>query len=334
MPYTVPYSFQEYRSSVVDLDTDISKKARKSRDYLIDQIKSLANKDHFIPQLTSSTTKYIPFGSFARNTKVQPLDDVDLLLLLNGSNTTPFYLFGESYELSLKSNRYDLIFYINQRNFLNSTKILNKFKSALFSVPNYTKAEIKRSGVAVVLSLSSYDWVFDIVPAFSVSDGFGGTAYYLIPDGYGSWMKTDPRKDQNFVTDANKRHNGKLLPIIRLIKYWNTYRHSPPRLPSYYLETMLIRKSKFHKPYSTIRSELYHIFSDLKRSLLSPCPDPKGFGPDLSQSVDWEVREKVSEAAGKMASHVFRANKYEENGDNRAAINEWAKIFPNFPKYG
>ena len=121
--------------------------------------------------------------------------------------------------------------YLDNYGYLNSTKVLNKFKSSLAGVRNYQKADIKRTGVAVVLSLSSYAWVFDIVPAFPVKDYSSGIAHYLIPDGLGEWMRTDPRKDQELITEVNKRHNSLLLPLTRLIKYWNTYRYSPPRFP-------------------------------------------------------------------------------------------------------
>ena len=72
MPYTVNTSFDAYRSSTVDLDPNDVAIARKSRDYLVDQIKTVADKDASFPKTNGNNKAY---GSFARSTKVRPLDD-------------------------------------------------------------------------------------------------------------------------------------------------------------------------------------------------------------------------------------------------------------------
>lgn len=332
MPGTVNTSFDTYRSSNVDLDPDDVATARKSRDYLVDQIKSIADKDLAFPRLYGG---YKAYGSFARSTKVRPLDDIDLLLLLNGKGTTSVAGWNYQYRLRVDTVTDSLKPYMNDDGYLNSTKVLNKFKSALAAVPNYSRADIKRNGVAVVLSLSSYDWVFDVVPAFPVGDGNNGTAYYLIPDATGEWKRTDPRKDQELITEVNKKHNGLLLPVIRLIKYWNTYRNSPPTLPSYYLETMIITGLRYSvTSISSIKAAIPTVFNNLRSSVLSACPDPKGLGENLEVGVDYDTRTKVSTSAKDMASYAQSALDSEGRGDQKSAIAYWSKVFPNFPAYG
>ena len=71
---------------------------------------------------------------------------------------------------------------------MNSTRVLNAIKTGLAAVPNYSKADIKRTGVAVTLNLTSRPWVFDIVPALEVGDP---VKHYLIPNGKGTWMRTE-----------------------------------------------------------------------------------------------------------------------------------------------
>jgi len=56
--------------------------------------------------------------------------------------------------------------------YVNSTRVLNAIKSGLTAVPNYRKAAIKRTGVAVTLDLSSRTWAFDIVPSVEVADSY------------------------------------------------------------------------------------------------------------------------------------------------------------------
>ncbi len=334
MPYTVNTSFDTYRSTNVDLDRDQVSRARNSRDYLVGQITTVANRDSTFPLLYGG---YKAYGSFARSTKVRPLDDIDLLLLLNGKGVS----IQERPENHcwLKVNVTEnptLSLYLDNYGFLNSTKVLNKFKSALTSIPQYKKSDIKRNGVAVVLGLSSYDWVFDIVPSFPVYN-YAGTEiiYYAIPDGRGEWMRTNPQKDQDLITEVNRLHQGLLLPIIRLFKYWNTYCYSPPALLSYYLETMImmrLRQSLY--PLTSIKSAIPIVFNELAYAVLASCPDPKGLGENLEVGVDIDVRRKVSAAAKDMASKAYLALDAENRNDHRTAIQYWASIFPNFPAYG
>ena len=55
-----------------------------------------------------------------------------------------------------------------------------------------------RNMQAITLQLSSYPWNFDIVSCFYTDAGF-----YLIPNGYGKWEKTDPRIDNKRTTRIN-----------------------------------------------------------------------------------------------------------------------------------
>jgi hypothetical protein len=76
MPYTVWGAFDTFRKNTVDLVADEVSRALVSRDYLIDQIKTLARTDATFPRTSGDA---IPYGSFARKTKIRPLDDIDLL---------------------------------------------------------------------------------------------------------------------------------------------------------------------------------------------------------------------------------------------------------------
>jgi hypothetical protein len=332
MPYTVDYSFDAFRSQYVDLDPKDVEKARKSRDYLKDQITDIARSDNSFPKLYGG---YQPFGSFARRTKTRKLDDIDMLLLLNGTSTQERYLSAYSSRIYVKDTSLPIWLYTDDENYLSSTKVLNKLKSSLSSVPNYRQSEIKRTGAAVVLNLTSYDWVFDIVPAMPISDGAGGVNYYLIPDGKGNWMRTDPRRDQKAITEANKKQDGLLLPLIRLIKYWNVHYYAVPRISSYYLETMLINAFKYGYPKITsIKSGIPVAFQQLATSVQNSCGDPKGLGPNLDADVSWEVRTKVRDAAKKMAQFAQSALQNEQSGDHKLAISWWKTIFSDFPPYG
>ncbi|KPV54313.1 hypothetical protein SE17_04555, partial [Kouleothrix aurantiaca] len=261
---------------------------------------------------------------------------IDMLIKLDGSGLSHSSYGMYTYRLWLKDSSSPLRYLTNDNDdYLNSTKVLNKIKSSVSSISTYRNSVIKRNGVAVVLNLTSYDWNFDLVPAYGASDGQGGTAFFLIPDGKGNWIATDPRKDQDAITSANKAQNGYLIPLMRLIKYWNTRYYHCPTLPSYYLETLLINGLRYHYPaLSSVKVTVPIAFDALATGLLQSCPDPKGLGPNLDASLGWDDRSKVSSKAIDMAKYARWALEYEQKDDHKEAYKWWGFIFPDFPAYG
>lgn len=335
MPYTVPFSFNLFRKTSVDLDSEQASRARNSRDYLQNRISSFPDADADFPRLYRIAGRYQYFGSFARKTKVQPLDDVDILVVLNGKGTASTHSAGYTHWLRLDDSTSRLRHYLDGYGYVNSTKILNKLKSALKSIAVYRSAELNRRGEAVVLNLISYDWSFDLVPAFAVRDGSDGVAYYLIPDGKGEWKRTDPRLDQAAVTQANQWQDGNLIPLIRTMKYWNFRGRSAPRIGSYHLEAILIDGFSYGIPkISTLRCSIPDAFRILARKIMVACPDPKRLGPNLDADLEEGTRTRVRDAAQAMAAQARLALKAEEEEDNRTAIERWCKVFPDFPRYG
>ena len=81
MPYTVNSCFEKFRSEVVDLDSTRSATALVSRNNLMTNIDRLSEKGR-IPVLYPE--RHIAFGSFARKTKISPLDDIDLMIAIHG----------------------------------------------------------------------------------------------------------------------------------------------------------------------------------------------------------------------------------------------------------
>lgn len=74
MVRTVNEAFNVFVIDYVNLDSDETKLARNSRDWLLSQIYSFPYKDDKFPRLYSQ--KDIFFGSFARRTKKRELDDI------------------------------------------------------------------------------------------------------------------------------------------------------------------------------------------------------------------------------------------------------------------
>ncbi len=54
MAYTVGCAFNAFRTGIVDLDADVTKTGRASRDYLVDQIKAIAKSNTSFPSTTTT----------------------------------------------------------------------------------------------------------------------------------------------------------------------------------------------------------------------------------------------------------------------------------------
>ena len=333
MAYTVANAFNIFRSTEVDLPADVTKTARISRDFLIQQINGTAADDKTFPRLSGG---YISFGSFARSTKTRPLDDVDMLLLLNGRGTEsrPSQSNNYTYWLKIMDSSVPLASFPDDYGYVNSTKVLNKIKSGLSDIRKYKNADIKKNMEAVTLSLPSYDWVFDIVPAVPIADNNGGIAYYLIPNGKGDWKRTDPRIDEANCNRVDLRHNKLFRPTVRLLKYWNT-RPIAPALPSYYLEILAWKVFSTLPLIPTLQVGIERFFQTVRPHILMSCPDPKGLGPPLDADITSEAKQKVVEAmagAGKSADYALM---YERQGNHEKAIYWWQRVFgEGFPQYG
>lgn len=333
MPYTVQAAFDQFRKGTVDLDPEVTRTARASRDYLFSQLEKLASNEPDFPPLSGT---FLSYGSFARKTKIRPLNDIDFLAFLNGRGTSAMSSPSDSYTYWLKivESSAPLARFPDNYGYVNSTKILYKVRDSLRSLSSYRKAELKKNMQAVVLNLLSYDWSFDIVPAVPVSDGRGGTGYYLIPDGSGNWIATDPRIDADNATAVNQSHANKFLPTVRLLKYWNRRTHKPMLQP-YYFETLAINVFRYAPPIADFPAAVKYFFQNCPTCLWTSRPDPKNLGPALDTGVPYETKQKVADAMSKAAQDAGWALISESLQNIRDAIFWWNHIFGSeFPTYG
>ena len=332
MATTVIQAFNQFLAGTVNLDSEKTKKARGSRDWLIGQIEHFSDDDEKFPVIYSEMN--IHYGSFARRTKKRPLDDIDIMICIKANDCT-YIEYADRIEITAPDTATRFIDYRNDgTKILNSRKLINKFVDKLFAIPQYKKAEIKRNLEAATLNLYSYDWVFDIVPCFfTIVDAFGKT-YYIIPDGKGNWKKTDPRIDKQRLIELNTTHDGNILNVIRTIKYWNK-RATMPSISSYLLENMIIEYylTKSTKASQYVDMELGNVFLDLYSRVYNTINDPKGIQGNIN-NLSSDEKLKISQKAYSDYSIAFEARKLENEKDMKGSINKWIEIFGDkFPKY-
>jgi len=272
----------------------------------------------------------IKYGSFARNTKISPLDDIDLLLTFSGEGSTYNMIsYGKNYILTVPETATLLRKLCNDDGTLNSIKVVNKIVSALDKIEHYKSAEKHRKQEAATLSLNSYEWCYDIVPAF-----YTDTKYYIIPDGQGGWKATDPRVDQDKIDRINSKHGGKTHQLIRTLKYWNK-RGAMTTVPSYLFENIILNYLDGVETLSDfIDVNLINFWHSLKSSIYNEVQDPKGFQGNLN-TLTYDEKAGIATKANDAYTKGYDAYKIETEEKNQSkAINKWIEIFGDkFPKY-
>lgn len=332
MAKTVIAAFNEFMKDSVNLDSDRTKKARSSRDWLVEQIHTFPDKDSDFPDIY--TEKNIFFGSFARKTKKRPLDDIDTMIALKAQGCT-YSEYTNMIEINVPDSSAQFKKLCNDNtSILNSKKLINLFIKNLKDIPQYENADIKRNQETATLKLLSYEWNFDIVPCFFTTEDSNGRTYYIIPDGNGNWKKTDPRLDRDRVTTVNQNKNGKVLNVIRATKYWNN-RPTMPTMGSYLLENMIL---DYYQDTSSDTSEyvdieMVKIFSEIKSRVYKSVIDPKGIQGDIND-LSWDEKVKIANRANADYEKAKEARKLESDEKQEDSIKKWREIFGDeFPKY-
>jgi hypothetical protein len=332
MASTVNTAFAEFLRDTVNLDPDQTKTARSSRDWLISQINRLPDRYSDFPLLVDDF--HLNYGSFARRTKIRPLHDIDIMIGLNAQSSTHL-IYSDRVEITANQNAERLVQLCHDgTSLINSKKVLNLFKAGLKGVPQYKAAEIKYTQQAAVLNLSSYDWSFDIVPCFMTATDEWGKTYYLIPDGNGHWMKTDPRIDKALSTSVNQQHNGYVLNVLRLMKFW-TKRPITTTIPSYLLETIVF---KYYEAKATETSaypdvEIPYLLDHIANTVIWDVQDPKGIQGNINK-LDSQERNRINAVAKRHAEYARQARQHEGNNNHKASISAWQDVFgPSLPSF-
>ncbi len=328
---TVNAAFAKFLRDSVNLAPGDSRGARQSRDWLRGKLNGFDGSHDDFP--LAYKDMHIDFGSFARRTKIRPLDDVDLIHCLKAEGAT--YLdVGSKVQLTAIDNTRLAGFRHADSKLLSSTRVLNKFKKHLDEIPQYSSAKTHRNQQAVTLELTSYDWNFDIVPGFFTTPEIDGRTYYIIPDGQGHWMKTDPRLDKERVTNVNQDHSGRMLDVLRALKFWNR-RPTMPSVPSYAFENVIL---SYYAIQTTTASEYVDIevakvLDHIRTAIYSAIPDPKGIQSDMN-TLTLEERYAVATRASLDAVKAAEARKLEGEGHQKASIKKWGEVFgTEFPTH-
>ncbi len=146
-------------------------------------------------------------GSYKKNTMVRPPSDVDAFLVIN-------------------RDRYSIT----------PNAVLNQLKRDLNN--SYPNSKIRQDKPCVTLDFNhcKIELTPAIMAGFSKEQGF-----YIPKPGGNEWMFTeDPKKQENMLSQANSRINGKLTPLIKMIKVCKKFNNIKD-IKSHEIEEIAIR---------------------------------------------------------------------------------------------
>ena len=141
-------------------------------------------RENNLIQLSYVTNSFLT-GSYKKRTMIKPPNDVDIFVLIDYSQ----------YEITPNA-------------------VLKKLKRDLSSA--YPNSSVRQDKPCVVLDFLHCK--FELTPAINVNQ-FSGFGYYIPAQGENTWRQVeDPGILEQQLSDANKRLNGMLTPLIKMMK--------------------------------------------------------------------------------------------------------------------
>jgi Second Messenger Oligonucleotide or Dinucleotide Synthetase domain len=150
-------------------------------------------------------------GSYARDTAIYPLDDVDIIFVINPTYWAVQSIFDPT-----------------------PTVVLESFANAIRY--RYPVSSVYGQRRSVRLQLFHLD--IDVVPAIQDKEN---TQLIRIPDRNASqWIVSSPLRHSENATKVNQARGGRFKPLVKLLKYWNYNLPRTAQFKSFAIETMAV----------------------------------------------------------------------------------------------
>lgn len=239
-------------------------------------------------------------GSYKRGTICRGERDIDLM--------APLAPFGNAkYWERYKDDSREFLYWVRDR--LNT---------------RYHSTTVSSKRVCVKLDFT--DIVTDVTPCFPRQGGG-----YLMSNGSGGWMNTNPPFHANLMATADITLGRKLKPMVRLMKAWNIA--NSHHLSSFHMELMVkeIHSGVIRSHAVEIEYTLRHLQNLVPKRFDDPWPDGQRIDSYLSASK----RDTILSILESDAKRAGEALAYERAGKVREAFERWAIIYGHtFPAYG
>jgi hypothetical protein len=155
-------------------------------------------------------------GSYARDTAIAPIDDVDIVFVID----------PEYWQDSLSG-------FLGMRP--QPRSVITTFANAIRY--RYPDSSVRTQRRSVRLQMNHLD--IDVVPALSEHED---PRIIRIPDiEEDTWIETAPKIHTENATDVNQRRSGLFKPLVKILKYWNSNLPAAATMKSLLIETIAVR---------------------------------------------------------------------------------------------
>ena len=243
-------------------------------------------------------TSYLS-GSYARDTAIAPLYDVDVV----------FVIFPDAWEKEWLATR------------PSPETVLQSFASAVRYRYRDSPVRVQRRSICLQL----FHVNIDVVPA--IESDAGGQMIWVPDRTTDTWIQSSPKKHSSIAAEVNRIRGGNFKPLVKLLKLWNSNLPNTARLKSFAIETMAVRLfqkveipsledglmryfdfvAHLHGQAQIIRwPDTYGMsFTRWSAEIL----DVAGTGSNLIANVDASRREKFVRYAVQSREHIIYAQK-------------------------
>lgn len=280
--------------------------ASRSHNFLRDQLMT-GNMDRIVEGSYLS-------GSYARDTAVSPLDDVDIIFLIKpGHWLSDWDRFWES-KPSPKA-------------------VLATFANAIRRRYDQSPVYVQRRSVR--LNMNHLD--IDAVPA--IQSPKDADMIWICDTTKEDWIETAPKKHEALASRLNASRGNNFKPLVKLLKAWNSALPSTASLKGFTVETMTARIFSVY-PFGTLQEglkiffdfmchlggnqTLYRFNNDCGMSFSwwnRVVPDTAGTGSNLLANVDGTRISKFVEQALRSRNKIVEAADatYQDTAERRLA---------------
>lgn len=251
-----------------------------------------------------SVSETIFSGSFARQTAIRPLNDIDILIVLSRKAHGTLLDGGP-------------------------TACLREVRRVLHAAwPNKEHPILQNRSVRVEFTGTGIG--FDVVPAFRDAED---AEVYTIPDrDTGRWILSNPRAHKEHAIRANERAGQRAKPLVKALKHWNQRFPEPP-LKSFHLELMVY--DLLVAPPESDAHGIASLFDGLASRVMRHCADPAGLGPDVDGGMTDQERGRARDLVEGASKDARAAVIAAVDGDTETAHFLWRHILGDrYPEAG
>ena len=175
--------------------------AARSQNYLRDLLNT--------GQMANRIQRSYLSGSYARDTAVYPLDDVDIIFVINPT----------SWSQILEPS---------------PVAVLDSFANAIRY--RYPISSVYGQRRSVRLQLHHLD--IDVVPA--IQDRSDSKLIQIPDSNSNAWIRSSPLRHSESATDVNQKQGRRFKPLVKLLKHWNYNLPTTAQFKSFAVETLAL----------------------------------------------------------------------------------------------